>query len=122
MQYFFFALLFLPLLLHGYVLPKRESQLDPALVDSHQLSQVKNEKPLDDPTVVEKVDHRTRSSDRLTTRPHINPFPNPDDPIQQFEAESAKSSQRDSDTTNVMREPRKRDVDVDITCDCNGLW
>lgn len=123
MQYFLFALLFLPLLLHSYVLVKQKSQLDPALIDSHQLSQVENERPLDNPTVVVKVDHGTRFSSSLTSSRHINSFSDPDDPVQQFAAGSAVSLQPDFTATNVMFEPRKRDgvdVNVGVNCQCGG--
>jgi hypothetical protein len=110
MQYLLIALLFLPLLLHGYALVKRKPELDQAFVDGQQLSQVKDERPLDNPPVVVKVDHCTRFSSSPTSRQRVNSFSNPDDAVQQFAAGPAASLEPDFSTTNVMLEPQKRDA------------
>ena len=123
MQYFLYALLFLPFLLHGYVLVKQQPQLDPASIDSHRLSQVKNEKPLENATVVVKTDDSMSFSSPLTNSRYTNSFSNPDDPVKQFAAGSAVSLPPGFTTTNVMLEPQKRDgvsVDVGVDCECGG--
>lgn len=117
MQYFLFVLLFLPLLLHSFVLVKRKSEPDLALIDSHQLSQVKNERSSDNPTVVVKVDHCTRFSFSLRSRRCINSSSILDEGVDQFAARSAISLQPDFTTTNVMLEPRKRNASaVGVGC------
>jgi len=109
MQYFLFALLFFPLLLHSYVVAKRKSQLDSELVDSHQPFQVKSERPLENPTVIVNVDRGTipsQAPQHVTII--LTLFFNLDDPVQQLDAISAISLQQDFTKTNVLFEPRKR--------------
>ena len=110
MQYFLFVLLFFPFLLHSYVLVKRKSQPDSALLDSHQPFQVKSERSLENPTVVVNVDRGTIFSSSPTSFSTLTVIFNLDNPVQQLDAISAISLQSDFTETNVLFEPRKRDA------------
>ena len=60
MQYILFVLLSLPVLLHGYIILQRKSQLDLNLPASHGFAEATSDDPfvLDSTTVVVKVDLR----------------------------------------------------------------
>jgi len=99
---FLFVGLFVPLLLHGYVIVKRRPQLESAVFDSQLLSEVKDETPLlENPRGVLQIDDG--------------------DLTQRSEQQPTISLPVDFSTTNVLLRPRKRDVDVNVDIHCPAI-